>query len=147
MEAVISRMKTVKTAESRATNQKEIFGANMRFLAISATLPNADDVSTVTVFTDVILINFILKLIKLKYTKFANFTCRGIFFAFHNISQPNSAILLTLGCSNAVIMNCTISNFLKSCFKMLFNAVVSCNGFCYFEIVKNFAIGPSFRFR
>lgn len=45
MEAVISRMKTVKTAESRATNRKEMFGANMRFLAISATIPNADDVS------------------------------------------------------------------------------------------------------
>lgn len=45
MEAVISRMKTVKTAESRASNQKEIFGANMRFLAISATIPNAEDVS------------------------------------------------------------------------------------------------------
>lgn len=45
MEAVISRMKTVKTAQSRARNQKEIFGANMRFLAISATIPNAHDVS------------------------------------------------------------------------------------------------------
>lgn len=45
MEAVISRMKTVKTAESRASRQKEIFGANMRFLAISATIPNTGDVS------------------------------------------------------------------------------------------------------
>ena len=45
MEAVISRMKTVKTAQSRARHQKEIFGANMRFLAISATIPNAHDVS------------------------------------------------------------------------------------------------------
>ena len=45
MEAVISRMKTVKTAESRASHQKEIFGANMRFLAISATIPNTGDVS------------------------------------------------------------------------------------------------------
>ena len=45
MEAVISRMKTVKTTESRASHQKEIFGANMRFLAISATIPNTKDVS------------------------------------------------------------------------------------------------------
>lgn len=45
MEAVISRMKTVKTAESRASHQKETFGANMRFLAISATIPNTEDVS------------------------------------------------------------------------------------------------------
>lgn len=43
MEAVISRMKTVKTAESRA--KKKTFGANMRFLAISATIPNTEDVS------------------------------------------------------------------------------------------------------
>lgn len=46
MEAVISRMKTVKTVECRASHQKEIFGANMRFLAISATIPNAEDVSS-----------------------------------------------------------------------------------------------------
>jgi hypothetical protein len=35
----------------------------------------------------------------LKYSKFANFTALAIFFVFYNISQPNFAILLILGCS------------------------------------------------
>ncbi|XP_046862655.1 probable ATP-dependent DNA helicase HFM1 [Xenia sp. Carnegie-2017] len=44
MEAVISRMKTVKTTESRICHRKEIFGTNIRFLAVSATIPNANDI-------------------------------------------------------------------------------------------------------
>ncbi|XP_046860686.1 probable ATP-dependent DNA helicase HFM1, partial [Xenia sp. Carnegie-2017] len=41
MEAVISRMKTVKTTESRICHRK---GTNIRFLAVSATIPNANDI-------------------------------------------------------------------------------------------------------
>jgi hypothetical protein len=116
-------MKTVKTAESRATNQKEIFGANMRFLAISATIPNADDVSTVTVLTEVILINLTLSCqwnhclidkihIKINNTKIYKICKlhRGIFFALsYNISQHFTTKLCNFTdfgmLFNAVIMN------------------------------------------
>ena len=46
---------------------------------------------------------------------------RPVFFAFYNISQPNFAILPTLGRSfNAGVMNFTISIFLKN---FVYNAI------------------------
>lgn len=51
VEAVISRMKTVHTALSRGAGKREINrDTNMRLIAVSATIPNVEDVSIYTQF-------------------------------------------------------------------------------------------------
>ncbi|XP_074641292.1 putative ATP-dependent DNA helicase HFM1 [Tubulanus polymorphus] len=45
VEAVISRMKTVQTAVNRLNNSKQSLDSTMRFLAVSATIPNVEDIS------------------------------------------------------------------------------------------------------
>lgn len=48
MEAVVSRMKTVESALTRSSRGNETEYAGIRFMAISATVPNVQDVSVST---------------------------------------------------------------------------------------------------
>ena len=45
MEAVVSRMKTVESALARSARESQTDYAGIRFMAISATVPNVQDVS------------------------------------------------------------------------------------------------------
>ena len=44
MEAVVSRMKTIQVAVNNLSNNNDRGTSTMRFLAISATIPNVEDV-------------------------------------------------------------------------------------------------------
>ena len=47
MEAVVSRMKTVESALTRSARENKTDYTGIRFMAISATVPNVQDVSRV----------------------------------------------------------------------------------------------------
>lgn len=52
MEAVISRMKTIRASDMRSTSSNSL--PVLRFVAVSATIPNIDDVSTCIAKQDII---------------------------------------------------------------------------------------------
>ena len=47
MEAVVSRMKTVENALTRSARENKTDYTGIRFIAVSATVPNVKDVSTI----------------------------------------------------------------------------------------------------
>ena len=57
MEAVVSRMKTIQVAVNNLSNNNDKATSTMRFLAISATIPNVDDVRKI-LFQFLLILNF-----------------------------------------------------------------------------------------
>ena len=52
MEAVVSRMKTVESALTRSERESRADYAGIRFMAISATVPNVQDVRLFTILNN-----------------------------------------------------------------------------------------------
>lgn len=69
MEAVVSRMKTIQVAVNNFSSNNDKGTSTMRFLAISATIPNIDDVRN-TFHSSEKIILFYIKLILFLFYKF-----------------------------------------------------------------------------